>query len=138
MDSRQEKLANFVRAKLEKEGWSYRDVAMRSRGAISHGAVSDVINCRSRDINLRTLEGLAKGLGVQMSELLIAMDIQPETDEKKLGSSDFAALYYEYSDLPDEDRREISPIKDAVFEVFRAEIRRRKALESAKPLGDKS
>jgi transcriptional regulator with XRE-family HTH domain len=59
-----QRLAAFVREKMKEGSLSYREIARRSRGLISHSTVADIVNERYRDISTSTLRGLARGLGV--------------------------------------------------------------------------
>lgn len=60
----QGKISDFVRETIRDKGLSYRKVAANSGGLITHSTVSDVINERVSNLSSKTIEGLAKGLGV--------------------------------------------------------------------------
>lgn len=62
-------LADFVRSEMEKNSLSLREVARRSNGRITYGAVDDIVNERTKSPSIATISGLAKGLGVAEDEL---------------------------------------------------------------------
>lgn len=65
----QETLPDYIRRVISEKNLNYREVARRSGGAITHSAVHDIINGRSKDYKVSTLKGLAKGLEVSEEEI---------------------------------------------------------------------
>lgn len=120
-----ETLADYVRRVRHAKRLTLHDVEKNSGGGITNSYTSRIENGYVTNVTPEKLQALAKGLGVSEQEIFDVA--RGKVAENGLESSDFAALYYEYSELPEQARREVTPIKDAVFEVFRAEIRRRKA-----------
>jgi transcriptional regulator with XRE-family HTH domain len=109
VQTRQEKLAEIVRQVRQQKGLSVRDVANASNGGISSARVSDVENCRIKDIQIETLKGLAKGLGIPAKELTDIMFGKPEagTDERRL-------VWY-FSHLPEEQRKNVLTMVEALY-----------------------
>lgn len=64
-----ETLSDYLRRVIRDKDLSYRKVAQRSGGRVSHATISDIINGRQRDIKTETLIGIAKGLGVSEEEM---------------------------------------------------------------------
>lgn len=110
-------LAEFVQAKISEKGLNYRETARRSRGLISYTTVSDVVNGRNLNPSLRTLRGLAYGLGVSEQEIVSI------SKGKSLDFDELVALLpYEYEELSEEQKKEIRPTLEMVIN----DIRRRK------------
>lgn len=75
--------------------------------------------------SVEIVDNLAKALGVPLSEARLAAGYAPpenEMDSKELQESEIAALFYEYNELSEGDKKELR----TVMEVVRQEIRRRK------------
>lgn len=77
------KISDFVRQTIHKKGLSYRKVADKSGGLITHSTVSDVVNERVTNLSSQTISGLAKGLGVTEQEVFdIVRGKQPNKETK--------------------------------------------------------
>ena len=96
------KLQDYVRRLVNEKRLNYREVARRSRGAISHGTVYDVINGRNLNPSLSALRGLAKGLGVSEEELFAAAT--GKTLEKDTIDNRLALIGLKFRELTDEQR----------------------------------
>lgn len=62
-------LSDFVRSALREKGLTPNDVHLRSRGAISGGYVSDILNQKTINPSVMKLQALAVGLGVPEEQL---------------------------------------------------------------------
>jgi len=80
VQDRQADLALYVRGQLEAQNITPRDVQRRSRNAISHQTVWNIINGRVLDIKAATLAGLAKGVGRPLEEVQAAAFGKLESD----------------------------------------------------------
>jgi transcriptional regulator with XRE-family HTH domain len=69
MPSKQVKLSDYVRDVMKEKRLSYRDVAQKSGGLISHTTVNDVVNNNRTVLMNDTLTALAKGLDVPEDEV---------------------------------------------------------------------
>lgn len=90
--SEQEKISDFVRRIIHEKGLSYRKVAEKSGGLITHSTVSDVVNERVINLSSQTISGLAKGLGFP-EELILAMVLGDTPDEEDIERIELEALY---------------------------------------------
>ena len=80
----QEQLADYVRRVIAEKELNYREVARRSGGLISHSTVYDIINERNKNVSTKTLQGLAKGLGVSEDELFAVARGKSESGDLQL------------------------------------------------------
>lgn len=80
VQGRQKELAEYVRGQLEAQNITPRDVQRRSRNAISHQTVWNIVNERVRDIKSATVAGLAKGLRRPLEEVHAAAFGKLEAD----------------------------------------------------------
>jgi transcriptional regulator with XRE-family HTH domain len=69
VNAERETLSDYLRRIIRDKDLSYRKVAQRSGGRVSHATISDIINGRQKDIKTETLIGIARGLGVLEEEL---------------------------------------------------------------------
>lgn len=75
-------LCEFVRRTLLDKNLSPADVHQRSRGAISAGYVSDILNRKTENPSVKKLQALALGLGVAEDVVFrIARGLPPEREE---------------------------------------------------------
>jgi transcriptional regulator with XRE-family HTH domain len=78
MPAKHETLASFVSRILTEKNLSYRQVAARSGGQISHATVADIANAQRFDIKKDTLIALARGLDVPADDIFrVARGLEP-------------------------------------------------------------
>ena len=117
-------LSDFVRREMQEQRLSYREIARRSGGLISHSTVADIVNEKYQDVSTTTIKGLSLGLNVDERRLMdLAFEPSPITEDEDADDKEIAALFYEYKDLTDDDKQELR----TVFDMVRQEIRRRRA-----------
>jgi transcriptional regulator with XRE-family HTH domain len=104
-----EKLADYLRRVIRDKDLSYRKVAQRSGGRVSHATISDIINGRQKDIKTETLIGIAKGLGVPEEEIF-AVARGATTMKNGFEQSDFARLYFKHGKLTKARQKEFERI----------------------------
>lgn len=115
-----ETLADYVRRLIRDKDLSYRQVAQRSGGEISHATVSDIINGRITNPSTSTLVALAKGLGVPVEEVFaVARGKDPEGDPN-FKNWKFAALFDEAQQLTPEQMTRF----EIIMEMARREVQR--------------
>jgi len=121
VSTEQEQLSDYVRRVANEKGLSYREVARR--GGISSPSISDIVSKKTINIKASTIRALAKGLGVPEEEVFAAYSgRKPITEEDLADDQEIAALFYEYKELTDEDKKELRTI----WLMVRQEIRRRR------------
>jgi transcriptional regulator with XRE-family HTH domain len=98
------RLAEFVREKMNEGGLSYREIARRSHGLVSHSTVADIVNERYQDIKTATLRGLAHGLDVPESQLFAAVGRGQKIEESD--ARELNLLIY-FRNLPTERQEDL-------------------------------
>lgn len=106
-------LADFVRQKISDNELSYRDVAARSNGLISHGTVGDIISGKNLNPSPKTIKGLAKGLNVSEDELFNIVRGKKLSDDE-YEESLFQSLYYKHNRLTPRKKAEFKRILEMV------------------------
>lgn len=123
----QETLADYVRRIIHEKGLNYREVARRSGGAVSHGAVGHIVNGVSTDVRKDTLRALARGLQVPEDEIFAAargkIEADPSTEHEK------QELINYYDDLPRECQKDVLALTKALWVRRNLEGRAEKRLE---------
>lgn len=102
--SGQQSLAEYLRAALLRKRFSYGDLARESGDAVSTSTVSDILNCRVKDIKAQTLITLAKGLGVPPQEVFSAYLGQSVPTVASETSSPKGFTFLELNKVPKEIR----------------------------------
>jgi transcriptional regulator with XRE-family HTH domain len=72
MSEKHETLAEFVSRVIAEKKLSFRKVAERTNGAISHSTVADIANGQRFDVKKDTLTAIAKGLEVPSDDVFRA------------------------------------------------------------------
>lgn len=117
-----ETLDAYVRRALRIKGLTLGEVAERAGGEISRAYICDISRGRILSPTVRKLQALARGLDVPEEEIFqVARGSSLNT--RKFTESRFAVLSVRYSELQDDDQREIEILLDAVA----SEIERRRA-----------
>jgi transcriptional regulator with XRE-family HTH domain len=76
-----EKLREYVRAVMDKEGISVPDIVSRSEGTIKQSYIFDILSGKTKSISVEKLNALAKGLDIDPVELFkIASGYTPSPD----------------------------------------------------------
>jgi transcriptional regulator with XRE-family HTH domain len=105
-------LADYLRNKINGKGWSYRDVAGRSGGLISHSAVADIINEKYSEISTTTIKGLAVAFNVEETEIIsIASGNLVKADPEHQGNR-LAMIGLRFNNLPADRQPQAVPIID--------------------------
>lgn len=116
VSNEREPLADYVRRQIRDKDLSYRQVAQRSGGEISHATVSDIINGRITNPSTNTLVALSKGLGVPVEEIFAVARGKSPTEDPEYRNWKYAALF--------DDAKKLTPEQMAKFETI-MEIARR-------------
>lgn len=101
VSTRNEKLAEYVRAARAALGNpSYREIAQRSGGLISHSTVAMIVNGTAGELTVNTLRGLAKALRKSEDEIFaIARGVKTP---QSWTETRFFELYEAYQGLQEE------------------------------------
>jgi transcriptional regulator with XRE-family HTH domain len=126
----QESLSDYVRRVISEKGLNYREVARRSGGAISHGAVGHIVNGVSTDVRTETLRALAKGLGVPEDEIFAVARGKAISEPKS--PAEFGVLFYGWEEATDEQKAETLAAIRMIAESFQ----RRREKNPPKPIGN--
>lgn len=119
----QENLDQYVQRVLKEKGLSPSAVEQRSGGRISDSYIYSILSGNIGSLTVAKLKALALGLGVAEDEVFAAARGLAPEDEPDFQGSHFASLYRKYSDLSNEDKREVQ----ILVEVLNHEIERRQA-----------
>lgn len=117
-----EKLADYVRRKLNDKEITYREFERRAGGIITKSALSRVLNDGLENVSMKVIAGIAQGLNEPV-ENVFRVAIAPYAPPPELGGddNDFAALFYKYNRLSEEDKEDMR----IFLEVVDNEIERR-------------
>lgn len=124
----QETLPDYVRRVIHEKGLNYREVARRSGGAISHGAVGHIVNGVSTDVRKDTLQALAKGLGVPEDELFAVArgkDIREPSFEHQ-------RLIEMYEDIPPQCQKDVMDLLAVLQQNHSLSNRKERQIERRK------
>lgn len=116
--TRHERLAEFVRQRMDEQNLSVYDVARRSGGLITHSTVWSIVNGATKDPKLSTLIGLAKGIGVELDELIRVIEGRSQSLAAR---AELEALFYQLLELDEEHWRELN----AVMNFLKGEVKKR-------------
>lgn len=94
-----EKLAEFIRRRMDELRVTDRDVADASKGYVTYGTVNGTANAKNNDLRLSTIYGIALGLQVP-KEHLIAIAFEDDPSERNLLSKTEQVLIYYFRRLP--------------------------------------
>jgi transcriptional regulator with XRE-family HTH domain len=81
-----EKLADYVQRAMKQKQLKLRDVERRAGGKITNGYISGIINSRIKNVSMDKLKALAKGLDVDIYELVSAALDQPRQPADEVSS----------------------------------------------------
>ncbi len=107
--SKQPKISDFVRETIHEKSLSYRKVAERSGGLITHSTVSDVVNERVKNLSSQTIAGLARGLGVTEQEIFDIVRGKNLNNESVVDEQ-FENLGLKFSGLPPSKKEKAKPL----------------------------
>lgn len=117
-----ETLGEFVQRVINSKGLTYRQVAARSGGEISHSYISKIVSGSAENLTASKLRALAKGID-EVEEKLFAVARGESTENgNDFEQSEIAALFYDYKNLSDGDQQELK----AIWDMLKADIKRRK------------
>lgn len=103
------KFSDFVRSQLSQKNLSYRKVAEKSGGLITHSTVGDVINEKVNTISVDLIIGLAKGIGITEQELFdVARGKSPGVSQ--IADERFGAIAKRYSLVSEANRQNLEPL----------------------------
>lgn len=117
--SKQPKISDYVRRIANEKGLSYRKIAEKSGGLITHSTVSDVINERVKNLSSATITGLANGLGVTEQEIFDIVRGKISNNEIVIDEQ-FENLSLKFSGLPPSKKERAQ----ALIELMDREIER--------------
>jgi len=122
MSAERESLADYLRRVIRDKDLSYRKVAQRSGGRVSHATISDIINGRQKDVKTETLRGLAQGLDVPEEEIFAVARGAPVEYENPL--DEVYVLFNGWAEASEEDRQETLVAIRMIAESFQRRKRR--------------
>lgn len=97
-----EKLSQYVRRIMHEKNLTFKKVVQMSRGMVSDGYISDLIQEKTINPTVGKLQALARGLGVSEDEIfLIARGLSPE-ERPEFKETPFAHLADKFLSLPPE------------------------------------
>lgn len=109
MPATQETLAEYLRREIYERGLSYRKVADRSGGLVSHSTVSAIINGDQKKVSTEILSAIAKGMGIPAEEIFaVARGKSPKGI--KIQDERFELLSLKFKSLPKSKRAKIEPL----------------------------
>lgn len=120
VSTERENLADYLRRVIKEKNLTYRQVAERSGGRISHAAISDIISGKTKEIKSGTISTLAKGLGVPEEEIFAVIRGKSPTDNPDFKKWKFAALFDEAEQLTPEQMAKF----EIIMEMARREVQR--------------
>ncbi|MEW6213322.1 MAG: helix-turn-helix transcriptional regulator [Acidobacteriota bacterium] len=115
---KREKLSDFVRRAMNERSLTFRQVAARSGGVVSHGTINKIVNGHQEDLEATTLIGLAKGLGVPSEQLLAVIEGKGPKTQEEAEDQEIAALFHRYKRLKPEDKRELRSLIQAIDDAI--------------------
>jgi len=125
-------LSEFVRDQIRDKDLSYRKVAAKSRGLITHSTVSEVVNGLNTNPALNILLGLAYGLGV-LPEVIFAVARGINLDDRTLASIELQSAAQIFENLQTDDARQKAEL---MIGVLRREIERIRDEENLRLAGN--
>jgi transcriptional regulator with XRE-family HTH domain len=133
-----EAFANYVRDQMRKgeRDWSTHEVARRATGAgfrLSSGTVSNILNCRVKDVSEDKLRALAKVFGVPEAEVFGAYHGTTAADEQVIRNQRLAALAEDAEKLSPEDIPKFEALMDYVHTTVRQMLKERERDSPPKP-----
>jgi transcriptional regulator with XRE-family HTH domain len=120
VSNERENLGDYLRRVINEKNLTYRQVAERSGGRISHAAISDIISGKTKEIKSSTISALAKGLGVSEEEIFAVIRGKSPTDDPDYKNWKYAALFDDAKKLSPEQMRQFETIMD----IARREVTR--------------
>ncbi len=103
-------LREYVRRLLDERGLSFKDVAMRSQGRISHSYVHQIAGGQTKNLTVEKIRGLAAGLSVTEEEVFNAVCCTTDSDTAAFRRSNLANIYRRYEELSQTGKRELKPL----------------------------
>lgn len=124
MNVDRESFANYVREQMRKgeRDWSTHEVARRATAAgfrLSSGTVSNILNCRVKDVSEDKLRALAKVFGAPEAEVFAAYHGTTATDENTIRNQRLAALAVNAEQLSPENMPKFEALMDYVEHTVR-------------------
>lgn len=115
-----ENLSDYLRRVIRERNLTYRQVAERSGGRISHAAISDIISGKTKGIKSSTISALAKGLGVTEEEIFAVIRGKSPADDPDYKNWKYASLF--------DDAKKLTPEKmirfETIMDIARREVTR--------------
>lgn len=103
------RLADFVSELRQRKNLSTHEVARLSGSRISHSAVWSIENNRGNDVGIRTLEAIAKGLGIGFEELLLVGLGNKSIAEIQMQDHYAASILEKFSQLTPAEKQQLMP-----------------------------
>lgn len=120
VSSERENLGDYLRRVISEKNLTYRQVAERSGGRISHAAISDIISGKTKEIKSSTITALARGLGVPEEEIFAVIRGKSPTDDPDYKNWKYAALFDDAKRLTPEQMEKF----ENIMEIARREVTR--------------
>jgi transcriptional regulator with XRE-family HTH domain len=117
----QETLADFVRRVRNEKNLSLTDVERRSGDQIANSYVSRIENGLVTNVSPQKLTALAKGLGVDDSEVM-AIAFGKKRSDPAIEDALLHAMGYEYGKLSEKDKEALRPVLELVLEQIKQRL----------------
>ena len=133
-----EVFASYVREQMQKgeRDWSTHEVARRATAAgfrLSSGTVSNILNCRVKDVSEDKLRALAKVFGVPEAEVFAAYHGTTAADEQVIRNQRLAALAVDAEKLAPENVPKFEALMDYVQHTVRQMLKEQEQESPRKP-----
>lgn len=119
--SLQLKFSDFIRTQLNNKNLSYRKVAEKSGGLITHSTVGDIINEKVNSITVDVIIALSKGIGITEQELFDAARGK-SPDALRIADERFEYISKAYAKISDEKKESLEPLISVLEVTLQTEI----------------
>jgi transcriptional regulator with XRE-family HTH domain len=111
---RQESLDRYVARVIKEKGLTLAEVRRRAGGEISTAYICEISHGSLTSLTIKKLQALARGLGVLEDEIFaVARGAAPPNNDE-FYESRFAALFAEYQQLAEADKKVVRVLLEAV------------------------
>lgn len=133
-----QEFADYVRSQMNKgeRSWSTHEVERRAKAAgyeLSRTTVSNILNCRVRDVSEEKLHALAAAFGVPPAEVFAIYHGTADEDETTIRNQRLAALAVDAEKLSPEDVPKFEALMDYVQTTVRQMLKEREREPPRKP-----
>lgn len=121
--SKREKLADYVRRKLNEKDITYREFERLASGITTKSTLGRVLNDGLENVSMKVIAGIAKALNEPVEEVFkVAIAPYANLADPIEEDREFAVMFYKYRQMSKEDKEEMKML----LEVVDAEIERRR------------